>query len=70
MEFKVFTEGHRDSETFRVYPDAGKKFTQHGIELQKETLLSGLMDQFPGRRFTAIPVAFNKFNIVHEVGEA
>jgi hypothetical protein len=69
VEFKIFMDGHRDFTKVRLKPQAGR-FTKLDIEAAKEKVMNGLMEQFPLRKFTAIPTAFNRFNIVHEVGEA
>jgi hypothetical protein len=70
VEFKVFTEGHRKALPFRVYPQDGHRFTPNGIETTAASYMSSLQDQFPLKRFKAIRTGFNRFNIVHEVGNA
>jgi hypothetical protein len=70
VDFKVFTDGHKDSVTFRVVGEDGKRFNKSQVAEATRAYVHQLESKFPLRRFKAIPISLSKVNIVHEVGNA
>jgi hypothetical protein len=70
VELKIYAEGHKKFQKYRIYAPNNQRFTSHGAMMAMSEYVNELQGAVPDKILKVIPVAFNKFNVVHEVGNA
>lgn len=70
VEVKVFDETRRKHETFRFRCPRGQRYDKGGAMQEMSAFVSDLQERVPGKIFRVVATDFNKFNVVHEVGNA
>lgn len=70
IDIKVFNEGHKTARHFRLDAGKGLGYTESGAKVAVSNFVKELQARVPHIPLKIVPLAFNKFNIVHEVGNA
>lgn len=69
VEFRVFVEGHKKAYIVREKAPKGF-FIDQELQLAAMGMVSAMDEKFPSKKFKAIRISFNRYNIVHDVGRA